>query len=468
MKRLNLAVLGMAAGVAIGYAYDFQSGDLYYNWVRTDADELAAEVSYPYSGGGFGYANLPESMTIPSTVTDSGNRELKVIGIGQDAFYNSKTIKNIVIPESIEYIDWRAFENCSALEKVIIADGPAPLRARTDGIFLGVFNGCNLHEVYIGRDIIGEELFVGQPELSAVSFGDISQVGGFNSCSALKTVKLPATVKTIQANAFGNTGLTEIMLPEGLERIESYAFSGTLLQNVHFPSSLTFIGEHAFAYTLLTEITIPETLCSFANAFAYSTLSQVEVASAIETLPLNCFADCAGLEKVILPQGLTSLGTYAFRGCSSLVEFECPPSLTTIGNSVFSDCAALTTIIFNETLESVGTGCFDGCWNLSDIVCKAINAPAIDSYTFSNAHYTSATLYTPETATSYFTEASAWNNFVNRRPLADYSGISDIAETRDRQIRLYYDLKGHAATSPFKGINIVKYTDGTTSKLTRP
>lgn len=468
MKRLSLAFLGLVASVAIGYAYDFKSGDLYYNWVSTDADGLAAEVSYPYSGGGFGYANLPENMTIPSTVTDSRNRELRVIGIGQDAFYNSKTIKNIVIPESLEYIDWNAFRDCSALQRVTIADGPAPLRARTEGVFLGVFDGCNLQEVYVGRDIIGEELFTGQPKLSAVTFGNISQVGGFDNCSALKTVELPATVKTIQTNAFGNTGLTEIMLPEGLERIESRAFTGTPLQNVHFPSSLTFIGEHAFAYTLLTEITIPETLCNFANAFAYSTLREVEVAAAITTLPLNCFADCAGLEKVILPQGLTSLDVYAFRGCSSLAEFECPPSLTTIGNSAFYDCAALTTIILNESLESIGTGCFEGCLNLSNIVSKAINAPAIDAYTFTNEHYTTATLYTPETATSYFTENSEWNNFVNRRPLADYSGISDIAEARNRQIRLYYDLKGHAATSPFKGVNIVKYTDGTTSKLSCP
>lgn len=460
--------MGLAASVAIVYAYDFKSGDLYYNWVRTAADELAAEVSYPYSGVGFGYANLPESMTIPSTVTDSDNRELKVIGIGRDAFYNSKTIKAIVIPESLEYIDWNAFGNCSALQQVTIADGRSPLCARTEGIFLSVFEGCNLQEVYVGRDIIGEDLFVGQPKLSVVSFGDVSQVGGFNSCSALKTVELPATIKTIQANAFGNTGLTEIMLPEGLERIEGGAFINTPLQNIQFPSSLTFIGEQAFAYTLLTEITIPETLGNFANAFAYSTLSQVEVASAIKALPLNCFADCASLERVILPQGLTSLGIYAFRGCSSLAEFECPPSLTTIGNSAFSDCTALTTIIFNESLESVGTGCFDGCLNLSDIVSKAMNAPTIDAYTFSNAHYTTATLYTPEPATSYFTEDSEWNNFINRRPLADYSGISDIAETRNRQVRLYYDLKGHASTSPFKGINIVKYTDDTTSKLTCP
>ena len=58
--------MGLAASVAIVYAYDFKSGDLYYNWVRTAADELAAEVSYPYSGEGFGSVSYTH-LTLPTT-----------------------------------------------------------------------------------------------------------------------------------------------------------------------------------------------------------------------------------------------------------------------------------------------------------------------------------------------------------------------------------------------------------------
>ena len=69
--------------------------------------------------------------------------------------------------------------------------------------------------------------------------------------------------------------------------------------------------------------------------------------------------------KVIIQEGITSIGSYAFRNCTTLTSVSLPSSLTSIGQDAFSDCSGLTSVSLPNNLTSIGYSAFDGCSGLT-------------------------------------------------------------------------------------------------------
>jgi hypothetical protein len=79
------------------------------------------------------------------------------------------------------------------------------------------------------------------------------------------------------------------------------------------------------------------------------------------------FAGCSALETIVIPASVTSIGKGAFSECTSLksIIFEDGSKLTSIGDYAFNDCSALTSITLPEGLESIGIFSFNGCTSLA-------------------------------------------------------------------------------------------------------
>ena len=71
--------------------------------------------------------------------------------------------------------------------------------------------------------------------------------------------------------------------------------------------------------------------------------------------------------KIILPDGITKIGTYAFAGCNSLTSITIPEGVTEIGWSAFGGCSSLVSIVMPESVTEIGYGSFAGCSSLSSI-----------------------------------------------------------------------------------------------------
>lgn len=126
--------------------------------------------------------------------------------------------------------------------------------------------------------------------------------------------------------------------------------------------SVTRIGKQAFYYAEnLTDVTIPDSVESIGSyAFGQSGLTSVVIPKGLTNLGTHMFTLCANLKSVTIPDGTTTIPTSTFFGCTSLASITIPNSVTSIGNRAFQDCS-LYNILLPSRLETVGREAFSGC-----------------------------------------------------------------------------------------------------------
>ncbi len=93
------------------------------------------------------------------------------------------------------------------------------------------------------------------------------------------------------------------------------------------------------------------------------------------------FENCDGLSAVSLPEGLTTIGDYAFHGCSGLESVSLPSTVKSIGASAFYDCTSLNSVVIPSSVTSVGDYAFSGCRSLGSIVVEE-GVTALGNYCF--------------------------------------------------------------------------------------
>ena len=202
--------------------------------------------------------------------------------------------------------------------------------------------------------------------------------------SGASRIEIPEGMTVIDDNAFkNNTKLKEVILPSTLKSIGISAFEGTSLSKIELPYSLKYIGYNAFAnIKTLTEVTIPKSVETASHAFSGDVnLKKVIFEDGIVTIPSDILNN-TGLEEIVLPSSVKTIGSYAFSnnkslekiylldgvrqieegafsGNSKLSVVELPETLTEISRYVFSDTPSLTHINLPSGITNIGTGAFE-------------------------------------------------------------------------------------------------------------
>ncbi|MDE5810790.1 MAG: leucine-rich repeat domain-containing protein, partial [Muribaculaceae bacterium] len=310
-------------------------------------------------------------------------------------------LTSIVIPPNVKFID-AAFQSCTNLKEFIIQDGDDLLEfdETEAGMYEQLsFQGTNLETLYIGRGLIGDRIFKNQKSLTSVTIGDqCTQIpsNSFYSCSKIKTLDIPASVKTIGDGAFrGCSALASVNLSEGLDTIGSYAFYGCSFPEITIPSTVRAItGENAFGgskgptsitladgdlpininrkafYYTVKDLYIGRTIENDVQIFSSDgsvtggrNLETVVFGNKVKRIPAYLLRGCEKLSSVTLGDNITEIGEYAFRKdqiSSPTYQVNLPDKLKTIGSCAFSH-ASQDTLTIPGSVTNMGHWAFNYC-----------------------------------------------------------------------------------------------------------
>ena len=169
------------------------------------------------------------------------------------------------------------------------------------------------------------------------------------------------------------------------------------------------------------------------------------------------FYNCSGLTSITLPSGVTSIGEGAFMGCSGLT------SVTSIGYYAFVYCSGLTSLTLPSSVTSIGGKAFNGCNGLTSVYVSWESPLSIDTSIFVDANIESCILYVPKgTYDDYW--VSNWGVFDHIEEY-DATGIKQVTTSDDAKEISRYGADGQRLEEPAKGLNIVKYSDGSVKKV---
>ena len=300
--------------------------------------------------------------------------------INSDTFQSCTGLVNIIIPDSVTRIDYEAFENCSSLASITIPN--------------------SVTRIYSGRSFIG---------CSSLTAFNVSANNNYY-CSSDDGKILYNKDKTTLLAYPSATG--DVTIPDGVTSIGDYAFYNcNSLESVTIPDSVTSIGYDAFyGCSNLASVTIGNGLTeidyhAFGNCSSLTSVHITDLTAWIniefgnyESNPLYNGADLylngSLVTDLVIPDGMTSIGSYTFYGCDSLESVTIPDSVTSIGEGAFSGCdnleitintddkylysedgttillcdSSVTSVKIPENVASINSGAFACCRNVETIV----------------------------------------------------------------------------------------------------
>lgn len=347
------------------------------------------------------------------------------------------------------------------------------------------------YQFYTSDGILGKYSLAVCTKLKEVTLpSDITSIeeGTFSWCYDLEKVSIPSTVTSIGNSAFNSdTKLFSLQIPSSVTSIGDMAFYFCRgLTSLTIPSSITTIGRGAFYFCCgLTSLTIPSGVTSIGESvFSYCWgLTSLTISSGVTSIGYGAFFDCHGLTSLTIPSSVTSIDDFAFSGCYALndIRYQINEDIgsylekghpyISMGDKIryFLNGQEITSVTIPSSVTKFGENAFQKWKDLTSVFVGWDIPLEIASWydqdrIFGDINKIICTLYVPQGTMGLYCYAYGWNTFWN---FAEYdpTGIDKVTTSNGAKEVSRYSVNGQRLSVPTKGLNIVKYSDGSVKKV---
>ena len=379
----------------------------------------------------YGCSSL-QNITIPSSVTS----------IGSYAFQYCSSLQTITIPEGVTRIENYAFQYCSSLQSISIPEGVTKIDSNT-------FSNCSsLQNITIPSSVtsIGSSAFYNCSSLQSISIPEgVTKIDSntFNNCSSLQNISIPSSVTSIGSNAFQSCSLLSTIILKAMTppSIQSNTFSSVGTKVPSSISKILYIPEGASDYESGDwKSYIVDKGFEISNSEPIFQLNdyQKDVIYTINNNLLKVVFENLFIDKAIYDNqeniwrlSFNYISQFPrFSRASQLLSVVIPEGVTGIGTSSFSMCVRLMDVIIPSSVKNISDSAFYYCYRLSTITCKAMTAPSLGSINpfdsvGSQVKDKPKVLRVPEGATGY--DSGNWKTYVlNKGYTLEYVPLSEL------------------------------------------
>ena len=494
-------------GPKVGEEYSDNLTWTYYsdNSLVIEGSGAMADFEFSYATFDMDYPWISYRNQITSVSVGEG-----ITTIGNSAFSQFTNLQSISLPSTLQTIGSTVFYYCEKLPSITIP-------ANVTSIGVSTFSYCELlasANIPVGVTLIPESLFYDCHALQTIVLPEgVQSIGeeAFYSCYGLTNISFPSTLTQIGDYAFNwSTSLASITLPTSIESISEAAFAAcSSLTNVTMLGSTpATLGEDAFA-TMSSSLTFTVPTCELIDTYAaagYDTYVDANYQSSSTSIvsatgdcgpaaPVPCgdnlsweFDSSSGtltitgtgdmydyddnsnfapwlisyyesITSVIISDGVTSIGEFAFLYCTGLTSVTIPNSVISIGGAAFGFCTGLTSIEIPSSVTSIGDYAFAYCIGLETVT---INAESLESYGSDAFESTAEGLKIYVPAESVDTYKAGWADYADKIEAIPGGGSTPTDEqvptNADPENPSYYYSTFFHSTQNYKLTN-----DGTTA-----
>lgn len=248
------------------------------------------------------------------------------------------------------------------------------------------------------------------------------------------------------------------------------------LDEENMTASVTFRGEDSGSYKneYTGDVVIPSSITCYGKAYSVTSiensafwhcegLTSITMPEGVTSIGAGAFDDCRSLTSINIPEGVTSIDSFTFYNCRSLTSVTIPEKVTSIGSYAFYCCHGLTSVTIPLSVTSIGEYAFRKCRGLTEVYSFNSVPPVVARIGCFFALHEDVVLYVPKGSVEAYRGADGWNEFVDIREFdtTDISSTEAVCGCED----VYYGLSGRRHMKPQRGVNIIRYSDGSTRKV---
>ena len=422
--------------------------------------------------------------------------------VGDSAFNSCESLTIITIPKNVVAIGQSAFKECKSLISIMVdndnqyfTNDEYGVLFNKDKTMLMQYPIGNIRTSYTipdGVTTIGEMSFYNCASLTSITLPDsirIIEDSAFSACEGITSLIIPDGVTTIGFSAFRNCfNLKDITLPESVTTIGGYAitrystlihYGGTekqwkqlmtnnseaeyyLKDNMVYCTDKTVLpsgscGDNlTWTYDVTTNtLTIsgkgdmynfdyhPHSLTDAPWSTYIDDIKKIIIEDGVTSIGEYAFYGCSNLSDVIIGDGVTTIGENAFSYCDSLISVTIGNGVTTIKEYAFYECEGLTSVIIPVSVTNMDNDAFYGCPGITDVYYEGTEEQWLGYYVYPEGSLINLNRPFTKSTIHYNYHIHKYNSVVTAPTCTEQGYTTYTCECGDTYVDDYVDVNGH-------------------------